>query len=320
MGSRYFLSNGLEGRRGWLRFWFFFLAAGAAVPGEQASGSEWIIMSWNVRNYLQTDRLTEDGFRPDYPKPETEKSALREVILEVHPDILFLQEIGGWPELRELQRDLRRMGLDLPYGDVAENADPERRLGYLAARHPPESHSHGDLNFAYFGDRELVKRGLQEVRFDLDGVPLRFYHLHLKSRFSKRDDDPGSELRRTREARAIRDWILEQMEAGGTGENFGWIVLGDFNDHRQSATVRRFLTISEREIGKLIPAEDSRGERWTHLFRAQDAYTRVDLAISGGRFSEHFEVFARIEDSPAVLAASDHRPLVLNIRRRPVSP
>ncbi len=272
-----------------------------------------VIVSWNLRNYLAMDRRTEDGFRPDYPKPEAEKEALRGVLMALQPDILFVQEIGGPGELLELQRDLARAGLELPYGSVADNADPVRRVGFLSGIEPVAVGAVGDLDFAYFGGREVVKRGVQEVCFRIGGRELWIYNLHLKSRYTDRGDDPESEMRRTREAEAVRNYILDRHDDPEGRRGDGWLVVGDFNDHPRSSAVRRFLTKGSREIGVLIEAEDSRGERWTHRYDAHDAYTRVDMLVAGGGFHEVWEWRAWLEDAPEVLVASDHRPVVLEV-------
>ena len=73
------------------------------------------IASYNLENYLVTDRMIDGRYRKEYPKPEVEKRALRANIIAVNPDILAVQEIGDLPYLEELQRDLARDGLSYPY-------------------------------------------------------------------------------------------------------------------------------------------------------------------------------------------------------------
>lgn len=311
-------SVGMRGLPGWFCK-ALVLCFGITSVLESAQGREdrLRVMSWNVRNYLVMDRRTVDGYRPEYPKPEVEKAALRSVVLEERPDLLLLQEMGRPEELRELQRDLSRAGLDYPFGGVAENADPVRRLAFLATDAPSEVIAVAELDFAYLGGRERVKRGIQGVRMEVGGEDLWIYNLHLKSRFTDRDDDPESSLRRAREAEAIRDFLLERHGEGRDGADTSWIVLGDFNDHPRSPAVGRFLSIGGRAIGDLVNLEDSRGERWTHRYRREDAYTRVDLAIVGRRAEARFRISGWLNDKPDALRASDHRPLILEVVRKP---
>ena len=72
----------------------------------------------------------EGRWRPEYPKPASEKKGVRETIVTVRPDLITLQEIGERAHLLELQRDLASEGLE--YSGLAwlEAHDSER---YLAA-------------------------------------------------------------------------------------------------------------------------------------------------------------------------------------------
>src|SRR3954464_10987169 len=77
------------------------------------------IATYNIENYGPADRMTEAGYRKDYPKPEAEKRALRTVIRGLGADVLVLQEMGGQPYLDELQRDLKTAGCDYPFAALA---------------------------------------------------------------------------------------------------------------------------------------------------------------------------------------------------------
>ena len=77
--------------------WASLLAT--ALPADTVT-----LASYNLANYNLTDRQIEGAFLASYPKPEKEKSALRQVIHAMDADILALQEVGGEMFLRELQR------------------------------------------------------------------------------------------------------------------------------------------------------------------------------------------------------------------------
>lgn len=81
------------------------------------------VATYNIENYGPADRMTDAGFRKDYPKPEGEKRALRAVIRALNADILVLQEMGGQPYLDELRRDLKSEGLDYPHAALATAAE-----------------------------------------------------------------------------------------------------------------------------------------------------------------------------------------------------
>ncbi len=270
------------------------------------------VATYNVENYVAADRMTEAGYRKEYPKPEAEKQALRTVIRGLNADILALQEMGGAPYLEELRRDLKAEGLDYPYAALLEGPDVDRHVALLARRPPKSVKHHVNLGFTYFGAREQVKRGLLEATFMTPTGDLTIFALHLKSRFTDRPDDPQSAIRRTAEALAVRDVVLRRFPAPGAER---YLILGDYNDNRESKAVQHLLARGRTGVSMLLPATDSRGEVWTHYYHAEDSYSRVDhilvspalrAAVAGGE--------ARIYDVPETRLASDHRPVAVTLK------
>ena len=123
------------------------------------------IASYNLRNYLITDRLVEGTWLKAYPKPEVEKSIIQKGILAVKPDILVVQELGGMPFLFELKEDLKASGLDYPFLLLMEGEDSDRMTGLLSRIKPSYSVQHKDLEFKYFDEKRSVLRGMLEVGF-----------------------------------------------------------------------------------------------------------------------------------------------------------
>ncbi|HEU5079823.1 MAG TPA: endonuclease/exonuclease/phosphatase family protein [Opitutaceae bacterium] len=273
-----------------------------------ASAERVRVATYNVENYVVSDRMVEGVYHTSYPKPESEKAALREIIRQLHADIVVLQEMGPPPYLRELQRDLRQEGDDYAFADVLEGSDDVRHLAVLSRRSLVVT-KHTDLSFEYFGTAQLMKRGMLELRAKIGKAELTLFVLHLKSRFTDRPDDPESLKRRTAEARASRNRILQLMGDPATSR---YAVLGDFNDAPRS---KPLLALSRR--GKTILAEplaaaDSRGETWTHFFKKEESYSRIDyVLVSPALKNAVVDGRARILDTPQTLLASDHRPLVV---------
>ena len=295
-----------------------FSAVPAAAYGE--TGDSIRIATYNLRNYLVMDRYFDGQWRPAYPKPEAEKTVIRRVITEVAPDILVLQEIGGAQFLEELRADLERDGLLYEHAVLMQGLDEERHVAVLSNLLPQDIRQHSDLDFKYFDGRELVKRGLLEVSFSLpDATRFKLFALHLKSRFTDRKDDPQSELRRTREAEACRNRIVERTIEIGFEH---YLVAGDFNDHPDSSTMRRFQKRGDLELGSLVEAWDRRGELWTYHYAKEARYELVDgffaslamhALIQGGQ--------GGVVDSPDALKGSDHRMVFLDIvaKRAPLA-
>jgi endonuclease/exonuclease/phosphatase family metal-dependent hydrolase len=298
-------------RRETMRRLFKAILLAAFIGGSETSAETLKIATYNVENYVATNRMTEDGYRLDYPKPEKQKAALRNVIRSLNADILVLQEMGGSAYLEELRRDLKSSGIDYPHAVLLLGPDPDRHVALLSKRAIAKSQQHTDLRFDYFKQTERLKRGLLEVQFETAAGPLTLFAAHFKSRFTDRADDPRSELRREAEAVAVRNLVLVRFPNPALDQ---FIILGDFNDDRSSKTLQRLLKRGSTRIGNLVPVVDSRGESWTHAYRKQDSYTRVDHILLSPALSARFvEGSGIIFDGPGVTEASDHRPVSVTL-------
>jgi endonuclease/exonuclease/phosphatase family metal-dependent hydrolase len=266
------------------------------------------VATYNVENYTLADRMVDGAYRKAYPKPEAEKKALRAVIRSLDADVIALQEIGGEAFLKELQRDLLREGADYPYAEVLNAADEDRHVAVLSRRPFASVVRHADMTLKYFDGVESVKRGLLEVHLVTEAGDVALFVVHLKSRYTDRKDDPESALQRAGEATAIRDRVLKVSPDPSQAM---FLIAGDFNDTRTSRPVRAMLERGKTKIAEWLPAEDSRGERWTHWFKREDSYSRVDhLLVSPALWPMVRGQAGKIFDAPETAAASDHRPLV----------
>lgn len=269
------------------------------------------VATFNVYNYLVMDRQVEGGFRPQFPKPETEKASIRAVIREINPDVLALQEMGPAPFLEELRQDLAREGLRFEHSYLLEAADPERHVAVLSKIPFASVTPHPSIDFKYFDGRERVKRGLLEVAFQSPSGDWTLFVVHLKSRYTDRPDDPLSDDRRNGEARAVRDRILERFPEP---ESSRFIMAGDFNDSRDSRALARFLKRGDLQIGHLLPATDSRGESWTYRFERAATYSQVDyLLVSGGLAENVVDGAIHVHDGEHSLEGTDHRLVFLDL-------
>ncbi len=277
-----------------------------------AVGETWKIATYNLANYNLTNRQIEGAYLTEYPKPEREKTALRRVIQDLNADVLALQEVGGEMFLRELQRDLKGEGVDYPYSVVLTAGDSSRKVGVLSRRPFAQVRRHDDLEFKYFNGREGVKRGMLEVRFDTAAGELALFVVHFKSRLTERSDDPEAEIRRGREATAARDRVLELFPDPRTGL---FMIAGDFNDGPVDRAVRAFAQRGDLPLSYLVPVADSRGETWTHRYWRNDVYSRVDhIMVSKSLQAVMSSEVGVVYDGPGVTVASDHRPVMVELR------
>jgi len=269
------------------------------------------VATYNVQNYTLADRRVADGFRPDYPKPEAEKAALRAVIRALDADVIALQEIGGPAFLAELRRDLASEGVSYPYGEALLAADEARGLGVLSRVPLGSVVLHRDLLARRRGaeEAEAVRRGLLQVEVPRTEGAVTLFVLHLKSRLGVDKDDPRAEDQRVAEAQAVRDRILEVFPNPARAR---FLVLGDFNDLPGSRTLQAMESRGKTRIARAVEAADSRGHGWTHAYPRAGLYSRFDHALAsealGGKV-----VRAWIADSGETARASDHRPLVVEL-------
>jgi endonuclease/exonuclease/phosphatase family metal-dependent hydrolase len=298
------IGRGVLGRLAWLAV----AALGAPAPDRAEAIA---LATYNVENYGPVDRMTGEGFRRDYPKPEEEKQALRRVIRALDADVLALQEMGAVPYLEELQRDLKAEGLDYPEAVLVQAEDADRHVALLSRLPFKSVVRHADLPFAYAGSTERVKRGLLEAVIGTSAGDLTLFVVHLKSRLTERPDDPGAAVRRLAEATAVRDCIRQRFPDAGSAR---FVILGDCNDAGGDPSVRRLEGRGQTAMAYELVAADGRGEIWTEFYRREGVYTQLDhIFVSPGLRGAVRGGKALIYDGPGVSEASDHRPVLATL-------
>lgn len=273
------------------------------------------VAAYNVENYTLADRMVDGIYRPAYPKPEKEKVALRQVIAGLAPDILAIEEMGPQAYLDDFQRELKRAGQDFPHAVLLESADADRHVAVLSKVPFKEVRRHAKVPLAYFGQPDVVKRGVLEVVFATTAGDFSVFVVHLKSKHTERKDDPESALQRALEAEAVRDLVLARYPDPAKAK---FIVCGDWNDTQTSRPVRAMQKRGATVIGEILPAADSRGEGWTHFFRRELTYSRIDyLLVSPALKALVAGGAAKIWDGPGARGASDHRAIYLQLKVEP---
>ncbi len=269
------------------------------------------VATLNLYNYVITNRMVGSVYRKDYPKPEDEKEALREVVIKTEPDILAIQEIGPKPYLLEFQRDLRSDGIDYPYIILMEAVDKDRHTGILSKLPFDQVKRHDNLEFKWFNERLKVKCGLLEIIFESENLQWSLFNLHLKSRYTVHEEDPEGRIQREGEATVIRNYIKKNYIQNS---NLHYLIVGDFNDTIGSKTLRRLLKSGSTKIADPVSARDSRGETWTYYYKKEDVYSRFDYILSSPEMVPYIEsASGTIVDIPAMKRASDHRLVYVDI-------
>lgn len=274
------------------------------------------IASFNVENYTLADRMVDRVFRLAYPKPATEKAAVRQAIGAINPDILAVEEMGGAAYLDDFQRELKRVGQNFKYAVLLEAGDPDRHVAVLSKLPFKQVRRHAKMPINYLGQPDLVKRGVLEVVFATKEGDFSVFVIHLKSKRTERKEDPEAAIQRAAEAEAVRDLVLSRYPDPAQAR---FIVCGDWNDTRGTRPIRALLKRGDTTIGELIPTFDSRGETWTHYFRREDTYSRIDYLMVSPALKPRVEGAAgKIHDGPGALQGSDHRAVFLTLDLTPV--
>ena len=272
------------------------------------------VATFNVENYVAEGTATRS------PKSAEAKAKVRESIRALKPDVIALQEMGNVAALQELRQALKTEGLDLSYWEHITGHDTNVHVAVLSrypftARRPRTNET-----FLLGGRRFRVSRGFAEVDIQVNpNYAFTLLAAHLKSKRVVAEADEA-ELR-FEEAKLLRERIDAALNANA---QTNLVVLGDFNDNKDSASVK---VLVGRGRGKLIdsrPAErngnsnqgvkaawEPRQVSWTHYYEKEDAFGRLDYILLSPGLAREW-----IPEESYVLAeadwglASDHRPIV----------
>ena len=279
-----------------------------------AAAEAFRVATYNVESYLDEATQTRSA------KSVEAKAKIRESLRALKPDVLALQEMGGTNALLELRDSLKAEGLDLPYWEHITGFDTNIHVAILSkfpiiARRP-----HTDDSFLLSGRRFCVSRGFAEVDIQVNtNYSFTLMTAHLKSKRAVAQADE-TELR-LEEAKLLREKVDVILSAN---PNANLVVLGDFNDTKDSASTKAVIGRGKRKLVDTRPAErngdnapspnpawEPRNVTWTHHYGKEDTYSRIDfLLISPGLAREWLTNETYVLALPNWGVGSDHRPLV----------
>jgi endonuclease/exonuclease/phosphatase family metal-dependent hydrolase len=142
---------------------------------------------------------------------------------------------------------------------------------------------------------------------------------HLKSKRAVAQADEAE--MRLEEAKLLRETIDACFAAN---PNLNLIVLGDFNDTKDSASTKAVIGRGKHKLVDTRPAErngdntpntkpgsEPRNVAWTHYYGKADSYSRIDfILISAGLAREWITNETYALTLPNWGVGSDHRPIV----------
>ena len=277
------------------------------------------VATYNVDNYL--DQPTES--RP-LPKSALARAKVRESLHALNPDVLALEEMGSLSALVELRSSLKAEGLDYPYWELVSGEDTNVHVAVLSKLPIIARRPHTNEMFLLDGRRFRVSRGFAEL--DIRATPDFTFTLiaaHLKSRRAVPEADEADQ--RLEEAKLLRRILDKDLAAR---PNTRLIVLGDFNDTKNSDPIKeiigrgRFKLVDTRPAernGDNAPAEhawfEPRDITWTHYYGKEDTYSRIDyilLSPAMARAWDKNETY--VLTLPNWGVASDHRPIIASFQ------
>ena len=273
------------------------------------------VATYNVENYL--DQPTES--RPHVKSPEA-RAKVRESIRALNPDVLALEEMGTTNALLELRASLKADGLDFPFWEHVNSADTNIHLAVLSKIPIVARHPHTNDLFLLDGRQFRVERGFAEVEIGAaTNFTFTLIAAHLKSRRPVPDADETQE--RLAEAKVLRGIVDEHFKADPDAR---LVVLGDFNDVKDSDSVREIIGRGKFKLTDTRPAErngdnatvensnfDQRNVAWTEYYGKEDVYSRMDyIFISPALTRDWLRNETYIPTIPNWGVGSDHRPIV----------
>jgi endonuclease/exonuclease/phosphatase family metal-dependent hydrolase len=238
----------------------------------------------------------------------------------MNPDAIALEEIGTTNALLELRASLKNDGQDFPFWEHVSGADTNIHVAVLSkfpiiARHP-----HTNDEFLLDGRRFHVERGFAELEIQVaTNFTFTLIAGHLKSKLATPIADEAEE--RLGEARVLRGIIDDHFKVN---PNAKLIVLGDFNDTKDSDAIKAIIARGKFKLTDTRPAErngdnapaappyfEPRNVAWTYFYGADDTYTRIDyILLSPAMARDWVKAETYIPTIPNWGLGSDHRPVV----------
>jgi endonuclease/exonuclease/phosphatase family metal-dependent hydrolase len=238
----------------------------------------------------------------------------------LHAHVLALEEIGSLNAFGELRESLKAEGMDYPHWEYVQAADTNIHVVVLSKFPITARRSHTNESFLLFGKRFQVSRGFSEVDIQVNpNYSFTLLGVHLKSKLAVAEGDQADI--REQEAMLLHDKI-KAILASRPAANL--VVLGDFNDTKDSKPMRVLLGRQKNGLTDTRPAERNGDDQpnsnpryapprvtWTYYYAIEDSYSRIDyILLSKGMAKEWNPADTYVLALSNWGLASDHRPIV----------
>ena len=224
-----------------------------------------------------------------------------------------------------MRGSLKAGGLDFPFWEHVTGHDTNIHVAVLSQFPITGRRPHTNDSFLLYGRRFHVNRGFAEMDIQVNpSFSFTLITAHLKSRLPSPEADEA-ELRE-QEALLLREKIDHDFK-DHPGLNL--VVLGDFNDTKDSLAIRSLIgrgrsalidtRPAERNGDELAKVKDSRYAprtvNWTYFYGKTDTYSRIDYILINQAMARRWlaeETWALTVPNWGV--GSDHRPIVAGFR------
>lgn len=273
------------------------------------------IAAYNVENYLDQPTETRRSAKSDEAKAK-----IRESIRALKPDVISFEEMGSTNALLELRASLKAEGLDFPYWEQVNGPDTNIHVAMLSRFPITARRPHTNDTFLLDGKRFSVGRGFLEADIQVNtNYSFTLLGAHLKSKRPVPEADQAD--LRLEEARLLREHIDAILK---TNPNANLVVLGDFNDTKDSASTKAVLGTGKLRLvdtrpaernGDNVPSSNPRyspmNVTWTYYYAVEDTYSRIDyILLSPAMAREWLKGETYVLAQPNWGVGSDHRPIV----------
>jgi endonuclease/exonuclease/phosphatase family metal-dependent hydrolase len=279
------------------------------------------VATYNVENYL--DQPTESRH---FVKSAEAKTKVRESIEAMNPDVIALEEMGTTNALLELRASLKNDGQDFPFWEHVQGADTNIHVAVLSKFPIVARHPHTNDEFLLDGRRFRVERGFAEVEIQAaTNFTFTLIAAHLKSQLQIPNADEAEE--RLGEVKVLRGIVDERFKENPDAK---LIVLGDFNDLKNSDPIKKIIGRGKFKLTDTRPAErngdnapaappyfEPRNVAWTYFYGADDTYSRIDyILLSLAMARDWVKAGTYIPTIPNWGNGSDHRPIVATFEEK----
>lgn len=273
------------------------------------------IATYNVENYLDQPTASRSQI-----KSAEAKAKVRETVRALNPDVIALEEMGGTNAFLELRASLKAAGQDFPFWEFVQSFDDSIHIAVLSKFPIVARHPHTNEVFLLDGKRFQVKRGFAELEIQAaTNCTFTLLAAHLKSKLISPGADADEE--RLGEAKILRGIVDARL---AKNPNAKIIILGDFNDEKDSAALKEIIGRGKTKLTDTRPAErngdnssadnfyhEPRNISWTYFYGRNDTYARIDYILLSPALKQNWvvdETFIPVIPNWGV--GSDHRPIV----------